>query len=89
MGIDIDIDMGDDVEELDEELYVEGSEEEMEAEEVDVEDNTSRQEKIERRKKVLRQMNLSDNIFERVFVDWLDILLAASEASMEMQLKIR
>ncbi|KAL6820008.1 hypothetical protein V8C40DRAFT_276504 [Trichoderma camerunense] len=89
MGIDIDIDMGDDVEELDEELYFEGSEEEMEAEEVDVEGNTSRQDRIERRRKILRQMDLPDNIFEQVFVDWLDILLAASEASMGMQVKIR
>ncbi|KAL7914374.1 hypothetical protein GGI35DRAFT_476195 [Trichoderma velutinum] len=86
---DIDIDMGDDVEVLSEELYLEGSEEEMETEEVDVEDNTVRQERIRRRQKILQQMNLPDNIFERVFVDWLDIFLVASEASMKMQLEIR
>lgn len=79
---------GDYEEGMDMDMGVEAVNVEMEAEEVDGW-RKSRQRILEMRQKILRQMNLPSDIFERQDTDWLGTLLAASAASANMKVAIR
>lgn len=78
---------------LGDELLLEAVEDEMEAEETEVEIINKRIESREvvkeRQRKVLPEMNLPSDIFERTDVDWLDTLLEVSSASTFMKLAIK
>jgi hypothetical protein len=52
-------------------------------------DSDSRQAILERRQAILQQMNLPSDLFDQPDVNWLEILLEASEASADMKVAIR
>lgn len=51
-------------------------------------DGDSRQAVLERRQTILQQMNLPSDLFDQPDVNWLEILLEASEASADMKVAI-